>query len=80
MNIEQYLKKGYLKIIVKPNARDNEIISFDSERDALRVSIAAPAEDNKANIEVVKFFSKLLKKKVKIKSGLRSKEKLLEIH
>ena len=36
-------------------------------------------EDNKANIEVIKFLSKSLKKKVKIVSGLKSKEKMIEI-
>lgn len=80
MKPETYIKNGHLKIIVKPNSRENEILSYDSDRNALRVSIAAPAEDNKANIEVIKFFSKLLKKKVRIKSGLRSKEKLLEFY
>lgn len=79
MDIAKYVKNNYLKILVKPNSRENEILNYDAGKQALRVAIAAPAEDNKANVEVVRFFSKLLKKKVRIKSGLRSKEKLLEI-
>ena len=79
MDIAKYIKNNHLKILVKPNSRENEILGFDEGKNALRVSISAPAEDNKANIEVVKFFSKLLKKKVRIKTGLRSKEKLLEL-
>ena len=57
----------------------NEIVKFDKERQAYRVNIKEKAEDNKANIEIIKFFSKLLKKKVKIIKGLRSKEKIIKI-
>ncbi|PIN75688.1 YggU family protein [Candidatus Woesearchaeota archaeon CG10_big_fil_rev_8_21_14_0_10_37_12] len=73
------LNSDRLKIIVKPNAGKTEIISFDETKQAWKVAIAAPAEDNKANIEVIKFFSKLVGKRICIKSGLKSKEKLLEI-
>ena len=79
MNVLDYVKNDRLKIIVKPNSKENKILSYDENKQALRVSIEAPAEDNKANIEVIKFFSKLLKKKVTIRSGLKSKEKLIWI-
>lgn len=79
MNVLDHVKNNRLKIIVKPNSSRNELIGYDENKGALRVNISAPAEDNKANIEVIKFFSKLLKKKITIKSGLKSKEKLLEI-
>jgi len=79
MNIEKYIKNNSLKIIVKPNAKKNEILGYDESRKAVKVAIAAQAEKNKANLEVIKFFSKLLKKPVQIKSGLTSKEKLLKI-
>lgn len=69
---------GKVKILVKPNSNKDEILGFDEARSAWRVSISAPAEDNKANIAVIKFFSKLTKKKVRIVSGLTSKEKILE--
>jgi len=78
-DVEQYIKNNHLNILVKPNSPKTEILKWDSERNALRVNIHAKPEDNEANIEVVKFFSKLLKKKVVIKSGVRSKEKLLLI-
>ena len=67
------------KIIVKPNSPKNRIICFDKEKDAYRVEIKAKPEANKANIEIVKFFSKLTKKDVKIVRGLHSKEKILKI-
>jgi len=66
------------KIIVKPNSPKSELLGYDKERQAYRVAIKAKPEDNKANIEIIKFFSRLLKKRVHIISGLKSKEKLLK--
>jgi len=43
------------------------------------VNIKAKAEQNKANIEIIKFFSKLLKKRVRIIKGLKSREKILNV-
>lgn len=67
------------KIIVKPNSRENTVMGFDEGRNAYLISIKARPEDNKANIEAIKFLSRLLKKKVKIASGLKSREKLVEV-
>ena len=71
------LKSGKLKILVKPNAKKSEILGWDAAKQRLRVAIAAPAEGNKANIAIVKFFSKLIGKRIRIKSGLKSKEKII---
>ena len=68
-----------LKIIVKPNSPKNEVVAVDEARNALRVNIKAPPDKGKANKEVIKFFSKLFKKKVEIVSGLKSKVKMLKI-
>lgn len=73
------IKSNKFKIIVKPNSKENKIEGFDKERNAYRVCIKAKPERNKANIEIIKFLSKLLKKKVKISSGLKSREKVIEI-
>lgn len=67
------------KIIVKTNARENRIECFDASRNAYIVHIRAKPEDNKANIEIIRFLSKRLKKKVRISSGLKSREKIIEI-
>ena len=67
------------KIIVKANARENKIISFYKERDTYRINTRAKPEGNKANVEIIKFLSKSLKKKVKIASGLKSREKIIEV-
>lgn len=72
------IKESNFKIIVKANSHKNEVMSYDSERKAYRVNIKARAEDNKANIEIIKFFSKLLKKRVRILTGLKSKEKIIK--
>lgn len=77
--IDTHIVLGHLKILAKPNSPKTEIVGWDESRSALRVNVHAKPEDNEANIEIVKFFSKLLKKKVTIKSGLRSKEKILSI-
>ncbi|MBT4540653.1 YggU family protein [Candidatus Woesearchaeota archaeon] len=79
INIKKHINNNLLKIIVKPNSNKSEIIGYDDSKQGVKVNIKAPADKNKANIEVVKFFSKLLKKEVKIKTGLTSKEKILKI-
>lgn len=78
MDISDYIKYSSLKIIVKPNSNKNEILEYIPEKQALKVAIKAPPENNKANIEIIKFFSRLTKKKARIAGGLTSKEKLLK--
>lgn len=73
------IKEDIFKIIVKPNSSRNEVVKFDKYKKAYRVNIKEKAEDNKANIEIIKFFSKLLKKKIKIVKGLKSKEKVIKV-
>ncbi|MDP3765486.1 MAG: DUF167 family protein [Nanoarchaeota archaeon] len=73
------IKESRFNVIVRPNSKENKIDSFDKGKNAYRISIRAKAEDNKANIEIIKFLSKLLKKKVKIISGFKSREKIIEI-
>lgn len=73
------LHKNPFKIIVKPNSPRSIFLGYDPEKDAYRIAIKAKPEANKANIEVIKFFSKLLKKKVKIIKGLKTKEKVIKV-
>jgi len=79
MNIENFISNNTLKISVKPNSSKTEIVNLDENNKIIKVNIKAPADKNKANLEIIKFFSKLLKKKVIIKKGLKSREKTLEI-
>ncbi len=79
MDVSKYVKNNHLKILVRPNAKKTQLMYYDVDKDAVRVDVKAKPEDNEANIEILKFFSKLLKKKILIKTGLKSKEKLLLI-
>ena len=63
-----------MKIIVKTNCPKNKI-DFDGSR--YRVEIKAKPVDGKANFEIEKFLSKHFGKKVKIKSGFKSKMKII---
>ncbi len=78
--MEGFPLTGRVKILVKPNSKKTEVLGWDEERKAFRVAVAAPAEDNKANIALVKFLSKLSKKRVRIVSGLSSREKIVEFY
>lgn len=70
-----------IKIKAVPNSSKNEICGILNG--ALKIKIKAPAVENKANEELVKFFSKLLKvskSSVELKSGGTSKLKTLYIN
>ena len=73
--LNKILNKKSISVIVKPNSSKNEI-QYEENKKCLKVFIKAPPENNKANIELIKFFSKL-GKKVKIIKGLKSKNKTL---
>ncbi len=61
---------------VKPNSNKNEILE---KGEVWKVNIKSPPQDNKANIELIKFLKKELKKQVRIVRGFRSKEKVVEV-
>jgi len=63
---------------VKPNAKKTEIIGWDESKNAFRMAVAAVPDKNKANLELIKFLSKLLKAKISIVKGSKSREKTLE--
>ncbi|MBT3465397.1 YggU family protein [archaeon] len=77
-DISEFIIDNKLILKVKANSSKNEIIGYDKEKQILKVNIKAPAENNKANIEIIKFFKKLTKRDVKIISGLTSKKKILK--
>ncbi|RJQ17188.1 DUF167 domain-containing protein [Candidatus Woesearchaeota archaeon] len=64
---------------VKPNSRTSGITFFDEQKRIIHVQLKEKAEDNKANIALVKLLSRHFKQQVKIKSGCSSKEKLVTI-
>lgn len=77
--LAKYTKNNTLKVVVKPNAQRTEVLGFDSEKDAVKIAVSAPAENNRANLELVRFVSKELKKQARILKGIRAKEKILKI-
>ncbi|MBD3318815.1 YggU family protein [Candidatus Woesearchaeota archaeon] len=79
ISLNEYVKNGQLHVIIKAGAAKTEILGYDHEREAVHISIAAPAKDNKANLALVKFVAKHTKKKVRILRGHRSREKILEL-
>jgi hypothetical protein len=73
-------KKTTLTLHVQPNARQNEVLGF--EEGILRLKIAAPPVDGKANKELVAFLSKRLgvsKGSITIDRGQTSKSKVISI-
>jgi uncharacterized protein len=78
MELSDYIKDNKLVILVKPNSSKNEITGYDENRQVVKVNIKAPAEDNKANIEIIKFFHRETGKDARIISGLKSKKKVLK--
>lgn len=75
--ISEFISNGMLRVFAKPGKKKSKIIGFDAARKALVVEVGAPAEGNKANMELVKFISKRLGKPVLLKSGFTGKEKVL---
>lgn len=67
------------KVIVRPNSRESKVVGFDAEKKAYKLNIRARPDDNKANIEAMKFLSRLLKRKTIIVSGHKSRNKVMEV-
>ena len=73
------LAAGRTCVIVKPNARHNELLGFDANKTAFRIAVKAAPEKGEANRELARFVSKIAKARVQIVSGLTSKTKILQI-
>ena len=76
ININKYIKKNLLEVKVIPNASKTKIIE---ENNSIKVYLHAPPKKNKANVELIKFFKKEYNLKFTIKSGEKSREKVLQI-
>jgi len=77
-DISEFIIDNKLILKVKANSSKNEIIGYDKEKQILKVNIKAPAENNKANIEVLNLLKKLTKNQYEIISGKNSKKKILK--
>lgn len=74
----------HFRIKVYPNKNKTKIIKKDGREDIdLHIELKAKADDNKANIELIKFLSKQYNKEkdeIKILSGLKNKIKEIRLN
>jgi uncharacterized protein (TIGR00251 family) len=75
MNLTKHIKEGLLRIKVSPNARKTKLV----EDNGLRLYIKEIPDKNKANLALIKFFKKKFNLKVTIKSGMKSRDKVLKV-
>lgn len=67
-----------LLVKVKPNAKEDSL-TWDAERQRIHANIAAEPKEGKANEELQKLFRQVTKRRIRIISGHRAKEKRIEI-
>lgn len=67
-----------IKIKVYPHSGREEIIK-NSDKE-YKAYLKKPAEDNKANIELLKLLKKYFKKDINIIKGLKSRNKIVEVY
>ncbi|MFN3527664.1 MAG: DUF167 domain-containing protein [Candidatus Altarchaeaceae archaeon] len=69
-----------IDVKVIPNAKKEEItLKGKNLNDGLIVKVKSPAEDGKANKELIKILEKYFNKKVNIVHGEKSRKKIIEI-
>ncbi|TFH08525.1 MAG: YggU family protein [Candidatus Thorarchaeota archaeon] len=75
-------KGTFLRVIVNPNSKKSELVA-EKNLDSISINLVSPAKEGKANTELVKRLSKLLKistSSIKLVTGHKSREKILLIH
>ena len=72
-------KNTLIDIAVTPGAKSTGIKGFDPWRKRIMVSARERPLQNRANLEIVDFFSKLFNAEVKIARGVKSSQKTLEV-
>ena len=66
-----------IKIKLHPNSSKEEIKKINENN--FEVWVKEKPIDNKANIELIKILKKYFKRNIKIKSGLTSRNKIIEV-
>jgi uncharacterized protein (TIGR00251 family) len=75
------LRRVTLTLHIQPNARASEAVG--QYGDALKIKIAAPALDDKANLELIDFLHQWFKlpfRDIKISQGGRGRRKLVQLN
>jgi len=88
MDLPNWLELGpgqavLVHLRLQPRASKNEMIGVDAGATHLRIRVTAPPVDDAANAALVKFladFFGIKKSAVRIKSGLRSRNKTVEVN
>ncbi len=70
------IKNNRFSLRVIPRASKTRLVDDQGQ---LKLYLHAPPEDNKANMELIKFFKKEYGLTVIIKSGWKSRKKVIEI-
>ena len=68
-----------IKVAVKPNSKKTEFLSYDEKRGLFTISVKSAPENNRANLDLIRFLSKILSKPLNIVSGATSKIKLVKV-
>jgi len=66
-----------IEVKVRPNSKEQEIVKISENE--YKISLKEKAEDNKANIELLKLLKRQFDKEVRIVKGLKSRNKIVEI-
>ncbi|MFU7598337.1 DUF167 domain-containing protein [Legionella pneumophila] len=69
-----------LSLLIQPGAKCNQVVGAVGGE--LKIKIAAPSIEDKANMELVRYLSvlfKVPKSQIKIKRGLKSRHKIIEV-
>lgn len=67
-----------VRLRVKPDADSTEVRGFDEWRGRVEVAVEEPAEDGRANRELLQLLSRTVDADVTLRSGERSREKSIE--
>ncbi len=68
----------HFNVVVKRNGcKTTEIVS--EKEDCIEINVKGAREKGEANIEIIKFFTRLHKKPARIVKGFTSKRKVIEI-
>jgi uncharacterized protein YggU (UPF0235/DUF167 family) len=76
--MDAFFEKSSVDILVKTNTKKTLIKKYDEKLDLYYVDVSEIPENNKANIKIINYFSKLSGKKVRIIKGLKSNKKTLK--
>ena len=74
-------KGTFLRVVVKPNSKEKKLVGHISS-DYILINLTSPAREGKANTELVKKLSKLLKistSAISLVGGQKAREKTLLI-